>query len=197
MTTITEKTHKTPVEIKVPLGDTNPQSINHPILWRLSELIALSLRINDQHQNIDQNIVDQLYLRLQELDIHLKIMSRHEGNLINFLLRDWMMHLFSQSQSEKLIQMHHILRQGEISGSIVGRKRTIHDITQNPCQLPTAVHCLNIIGQISPTYYAVSANEGPVSQLPSSAVPSTDLFTQWLIPASVIWITVTAGLLFL
>ena len=189
----TQITEKTTTDINIESPDEQPTALNHDILWQFSELTAMSLRLNDQHQQIEQSAIDQFYLKLQQIDHQLKAMPRHEGNLINFLLRDWIMNLFSESKSEKLIQMHHILRQGEIAGSIVGRKRTIHDITHHPEQFPTALFCLNTIGRISPSYHAITVKEeGYIS-----STERTDLFSQWLIPASIIWIIVTAGLLFL
>jgi len=188
----TQITEKTTTDINIQSTTEDSTTINQDTLWQFSELIAMSLRLNDHHQQIEQNAIDQYYLKLQQIDGQLKSMPHHEGNLINFLLRDWIMNLFAESKSKKLIQMHHILRQGEITGSIVGRKRTIHDITHHPEQFPTALFCLNTIGRITPSYYTVTVKEDD-----HIVTKSTDRFSQWLIPASVVWIIVTAGLLFL
>lgn len=168
-------------------------TINQKVLWCFSELTALCLRLNDQHQQVEQASVEQLYFQLQQFDTQLQVLSRHENNLIHFLLRDWIMHLFAKSQSKRLIQMHHILRQGAITGSIVGRKRTIADITQAQDKFPTASICLNAIGNISPEYHTPHL---PPPSFDKTKQPQ-DRFAQWLIPASTLWIAVTAGLLFL
>ena len=167
---------------------------NEQVLWLGSALISQSMRLVNYGEKVQDASINKFCEQLKLFEDTVNELDFTESKLIQFLIRDWIIELFSSSQSTKLLQIQNILRQADINGAIAGRKRTIHDINQYPHRYPTAATCLKLIYQITPSYAPAYKFKQPTASIIDHS-NTDDLYHKWLLPVAILWVIVCTGVI--
>tara|TARA_Y200000002_G_scaffold378003_1_gene384555 strand:- start:6210 stop:6818 length:609 start_codon:yes stop_codon:yes gene_type:complete len=152
---VKEKTETQIVEVV----DNEPVQVekDDSLLWNFSGIIAQSIRLSQLGDNAHEQAIARFCQEISQLDNQLQSLDFSESKMIQFMIRDWVMELFSQTRSSKLIAMQNILIRTDISGFTAGRDRTVQDILLFPHRYPNAEKLLSIIAKVSPYYHPALA----------------------------------------